>query len=571
MNGTAKPGRPRGSGYDDSAVLKEIESYMAEHPEVSARAAISACLDRSVASFDADLRRLQRKLAMKDSGPDARDLLAQSFEHGAPRESAMWSCYVEVPVASAEGTYGVTHSVVVGRPVMLVVRNDEPVKAADQPEHPLFRAVEALPVRHDFDHPDYRLICEALGIDPDRGRPPYIEAYEDAVDLLRDSFGKRKLSEREQAQIGAALGLFDGARFRPGALRRVLELEDNSERARRIQEQAAAIMKGADWRGSEDCALLRMLATPWSYEHESILDIGGPRPGELPPHSVIDMPLFLAPPNRNDPAERMLCLLYERNLCAVTLSPEEWKNWQSGGDMAHWLRTTDARTPLLAKLRPAECDLSMTLALRQAMIETAYDGYLARTNREPFDPTGPLGYERSGRAILPSRPPSPGAVAREVLGAVFSGIGGVGGAFRRGRKTVGKLVRVFGGELIVTVYTDGQASFRGGRFAPWAEDRPIDVSVTFSGARHGVQGVPLIHRRDFRLTFADGSQECLSKETALLLLERLASIAASLPVPDYGEAIFYAPVWRGVRSTFANTSTKIFIQTEPEEPISSGQ
>jgi hypothetical protein len=289
----------------------------------------------------------------------------------------------------------------------------------------------------------------------------------------------------------------------------------------------------------EACALLRMSATAWGYEHESFLDIGGAPEGALPSHSVIDMPLFLAPPHPDDPAGRTLCLLYERNLCAVVLSPQEWENWKSGGDESYWLRVMDAHTPVFARGRPPECDLSMTAALRKALISTAYDGYLARAKDEPFDPCGAFAYERDGRTIPPSRP-CPPSFARSVSWRLGQLIDGAKDSLRRQGKTVGRLIRVWDGELVVTMHENGDAVFRPGRFPPVVDGRPAVISMTFGYRRRDLGAIPNIHHPDFQLTFA-ASSECVPKELALEMLEGLESIAAALPVPQREDATWFGP------------------------------
>lgn len=547
MSGNSKLGRPRGTGYDDSAMIAAIAAYMAEHPGVSVRAAISRCLDRGSQNFDADLRRLQRKLALQDSAPCTKDLLEQPFEYGPMRRTAMWGCHVDVPVEGVDGIYGITQSVVVGRPILLVVCDDKPVDALECLDHPLFKAVNALPQRHGFDHPDYRLICETVGIDPDRSRPPFIEAYEEAVDLLMDSIKDRDgLPEHRKRALYAGLGLFHDTKFCPEYLHDVLELETDPERRKRILDQAVAVMRTTDWSSEHMVAAVRMLATPWGYKHESSIWVGAAPNGKLPSGSIIDMPIFLKPPHPHDLAGRMAALLYERNLCAVVLSPEELEAWNAGGDSAHWLRVGDWFASASEKGRPAECDLSMTRALRESLISTAYDGYVARNASEPFDPQGLLSYERDDRSTPPSKPlhsrrTSLPAIAHAVSWHASRIFNGLRATFLRRGKATTRMVRIWGGHLAITVYENGEAVIRPGRTLPRLNRRRVEISVTFGHRSREIAAIPKIHHQDFRMTFVD-TGECLPKAFALPMLAELEAIAMWLPIPKSGEVLTFETV-----------------------------
>ena len=401
---TPRAGRPIGSGLDDEAALDAIEALLADLPGLSMRSAIV----QIAGDEGADIRRLQRKLGHRAEARagDARRLLAQPFEHGEVRRGRLWFWTVEVPTSDPR-PLAVGMAVAFGMPVLdiLLAETEFPVPPEERPDHPVFLAIRKLPRGYDWDDPSYRLCCERLGVDPDRGRPQHFDTQAAAAAAVF----KRTVRDGSEnyfqlLEDGAAFEMTERGTYSPQRLSTLHERYAGSSDPveNRAAEEALQAFGAVDWTRASAFTELLWLSGPWGFDHRTTVHLFGTKRDGL--SSWSGKPEFIAPIPKSDLVARRAALAVERNCMAIVLSEEEMADFIAGGDRLHWFTVRNRFTSPGARLRAVATapDLGMTRRLVDAMVRSACEGYVSRRNGDALRPDALLSSERRA-PVAPSR------------------------------------------------------------------------------------------------------------------------------------------------------------------------
>ncbi|MDE4914524.1 hypothetical protein PQI07_28060 [Methylobacterium sp. 092160098-2] len=419
----ARIGRPLGSGLNDEPTLRLVDDLLHSDPTLSLRAAIV----QSEVVDEASIRRLQRKYRQRErerSG-DVAALLAKPFEIGEIAIGEDGWVQVEIPCADGD-VFRVTHMSRYQSPALHISSGKNPLNVCWSPQrHPLAVAIRSLPAKYDWDDPTYRACCNRVGLDPDHERPQHIyatrvagcDALAELANKDRIARGDTALEGLERPELGAENRdplwdvVDDGYAFleyAPGSFcaeslaRLYLKHADRLEPASiQAAKDALHAFCSGDWWGTSERRTVAFIASPtgpnreygpvWFDEPDVGLDRHGPN---------------LAPaPARNNLIERHILRSVERNSTTLVLSEEELKNYEAGGDRAHWDRYNRIKASRLKVLWNAlrAPDLSMTAAIAEETIRVSYAGYLARCHGIALDPLSKLSFE-SRAPIQPSKP-----------------------------------------------------------------------------------------------------------------------------------------------------------------------
>ncbi|MDE4914507.1 hypothetical protein PQI07_27975 [Methylobacterium sp. 092160098-2] len=415
---TPRAGRPIGSGLDDEAALDAIEALLADLPGLSKRSAIV----QIAGDEGADIRRLQRKLGHRAEARagDARRLLAQPFEHGEVRRGRLWFWTVEVPTSDPRPLV-VGMAVAFGMPVLeiLLAETEFPVPPEERPDHPVFLAIRKLPRGYDWDDPSYRLCCERLGVDPDRGRPPHFDTQAAAAAAV---FKRKVRAEGETyhqlLEDGMAFETTERGTYNPQRLsalhKRCAGSSDPAER--HAAEEALQAFGAVDWTRASAFTDLLWLSGPWGFDHRASVHLFGTERDGV--SSWSDKPEFIAPIPEDDLVARRAALAVERNCMAIVLSEEEMADYIAGGDRLHWFTVRNWYTSPWGRLRAIATapDLGMTRRLVDAMVRSACEGYVSRRNGDSLRPDTLLSCERRDPIAPSKRLPLFRNVARRIAG-----------------------------------------------------------------------------------------------------------------------------------------------------------
>lgn len=507
-----KAGRPYNSGADDEARLDAVEALLRQDANLTARAAIV----RVTGDEDSILRRLQRKLDRRRRvrGGDASLLGTLSFEHGPVRKGNLWGALVDVPLADGSTGWGVSQSVVVGMPFLLVVRGEAPCEGKHVPDHPLLKAVDRLPRGHGWDHADYRACCAALGFDPDSGRVRGIDRELAEVSELFVKGMKEGIDLNSPALDSLAHVM--AFQETPKGLDAV-RLSDEHYRLVRVGADPESVARvreaflGLDWSQRSTHAVVRTLAGPWDYDHDASFYVHGDF-ADLGA-SYLDRPYFIVEPEPGDLPGRLACLIVERHGMGVVMSRDEYASFVAGGDRGHWLALRDLRSSPWDRRRAAHgaTDLGMTSALVEQAVRNGYDAYLSRRAGIPFDPAGTLSCERR-KPLVASGTRAPGSrISPARWNWTVSGPGG------EARRMGCVLVQVDADTVLV----------RNGTRAGCDDDGPAWVSMTLLRGPGGAW-VPMPGQPDFRMEDAK-TGEPLEIERAMRTMRSFAWEASRLP------------------------------------------
>lgn len=419
----ARIGRPLGSGLNDEPTLRIVDDLLHSDPTLSLRAAIV----QSEVVDEASIRRLQRKYRQRErerSG-DVAALLAKPFEIGEITIGEDGWVNVDIPCADGD-VFRVTQLSRYQSPTLHVLSGKNVLNVYWGPQrHPLAEAIRSLPPYYDWDDPTYRACCKRIGIDPDHERPQHIYATRVAgCDALAELFRKGSTArgdaafeglERPEPEAegrdplwdlvddGYAFVEYAPGRFCAESLARLyLKHADRPEPASiQAAKDALHAFSFGDWWRTSGHRNVAVIASPtgpdrdfgpiWWDEPDAGLGRHGPN--------------LAPPPGRNDLIERHALRSLERSSTTLVLSEEELRNYEAGGDRAHWDRYSRIKASRLKVLWNAlrAPDLSMTAAIAEETIRVSYAGYLARCHGIALDPQSKLSFE-SRAPIQPSKP-----------------------------------------------------------------------------------------------------------------------------------------------------------------------
>ena len=417
-----KTGRPLGSHKDESENAAKVLALMAAEPGLSERAAVI----RVVGEDETKIRRLQRWLQALREG-DPKILLWKWTPDHPVRSNGLVRRIVDITKDEADNTWSIAQSNGPIGTVLVTFKNDWMAPISDAPEHPVFAAVKALGNDYDWDTEAYRVICEKIGIDPDSDRPKefasFAKASRETVAALKKGLGFSDRRASAMLNVVTALNpLGDG--FSPRAVSDVSRLAASSvfegEEAERLAADARTAFARVDWdRIDVETVNLECLPNPWSYRYDASLFLSGSQGGErdrdsgrleggLDAGSMVWWPVFIRAPDPSNLFGRYGAMLMEKHGLAVALSEEEAKSYEAGGDLGVWSARNDwhATSQHRFDARTKRPDLSMTRALTDAMLKSAYGAWVARRTGIAFDPSAKLSCdEREPIAASSPRPP----------------------------------------------------------------------------------------------------------------------------------------------------------------------
>jgi hypothetical protein len=419
----ARIGRPLGSGLNDEPKLRLVDNLLQTYRTLSVRAAIV----QSEVEDEASIRRLQRKYRQleKERAGDVAALLAKPFGIGEIGIDEDGRQHVEIPCPDGD-IFRVIHVSRYQSPTLRLSPGKNPLNVWWGPQrHPLAKAILSLPAYYDWDDPTYRACCRRVGIDPDLNRPSHIYATKVAGCDALSELAKKDLIARGDAALDGLKRPEPGAEGRdplwdvvddgyafleysPGSFcaerlaRLYLKHADRPEPAsiQAAQDALHAFSFGA-WTLTSERQTVAFIASPTGPDRKHVRlwldepDVGLDRHGSN----------LVPPPRRNDLIERHVLRTVERSSTTLVLSEEELKNYEAGGDRAHWDRYHRIKSSRLMVLCHAlrSPDLSMTAAIAEETIRVAYAGYIARCHDIALDPQSKLSFE-SRAPIQPSKP-----------------------------------------------------------------------------------------------------------------------------------------------------------------------
>lgn len=329
------------------------------------------------------------------------------------------------------GPYKVHHCRSIDEPHLLVLRDGDLAGPCEDPSSfPEVAAVQALRPDYDWDDAGYREACRAMGFDPDRLRPQRFVTYEAAKSLT----GRRFLAmpdaadpNRDAVLDGLAFESHHTGTFDPFRLSEAFQRNLARPASEVVLDDVRRAWRLIDWERASAYAAMKWLASPFAYDHEASVSMGGRLfAGKDGLQSISPEPEILAPVPAGDLVRRRAALVTERHTMALVLSEEEMFRFERGGDRDYWLTAMDwyATPERKAAVEARGCDLSMTHRILDEMVRVAYAHHRDRLLGNPLDPDASLSCETrqpipmssvSSSERPPVLPDAPDAVAQPWL------------------------------------------------------------------------------------------------------------------------------------------------------------